>query len=574
MSLTRTLSVTHVAIPVACLLAASSLLEAQRYPQGPEFQVNVFQQSFQGSASVASDAAGNFVVAWVGPYIDGDYFAIGARRFDKLGKPLGGDFQVNTYTTGSQAFPQVAMTPTGEFVVVWTDYGRDGSSEGLTGQLFDGAGASVGGEFAVNVFTTSRQGRHSVAMGSSGDFVVVWDSYTQDGDQDGIFGRHFDSSGAPLSGEFQVNTFTTGRQYSPFVAADGAGRFVVVWSSFNGIYGGGALFGTYGKVIGSDGLDLTGDFPIGAGPAQTRTRPVVAADPTKAFVVAWSGGSDGSGPAILARRFDKFGQPLTGQLQVNTYTVGNQLNPSIVADPAGGFTVIWENGLQDGSGSGIFGRNLDSSGSPVGSEFQVNTYTYQNQRYAALDIDAEGDFIVVWEDDTLDGSLRGVFGRLFFGPVTCSLGETDGDGVCENLDNCPGLYNPGQDDADADSVGDLCDVTLTSPLDTDILDCSDPAAIQPTFTWSTAAFDRFKVSMGSSPGFEKGTVVSSGDRLIQTGSYSPPRKKWISACKKALAANPISPVMFIKVFGKDRDLPKSNPGRTTFSETVQVGITG
>ncbi len=38
----------------------------------------------------------------------------------------------------------------------------------------------------------------------------------------------------------------------------------------------------------------------------------------------------------------------------------------------------------------------------------------------------------------------------------CCL-DFDGDIVCDNVDNCPDLYNPDQTDIDADGVGDLCD---------------------------------------------------------------------------------------------------------------------
>jgi hypothetical protein len=35
----------------------------------------------------------------------------------------------------------------------------------------------------------------------------------------------------PVGGEFQVNTYTPGHQYEPAVATDGAGNFVVVWTT-------------------------------------------------------------------------------------------------------------------------------------------------------------------------------------------------------------------------------------------------------------------------------------------------------------------------------------------------------
>lgn len=38
--------------------------------------------------------------------------------------------------------------------------------------------------------------------------------------------------------------------------------------------------------------------------------------------------------------------------------------------------------------------------------------------------------------------------------------DMDGDGLGNNVDNCPSIYNPFQEDADFDGRGDLCDNCL------------------------------------------------------------------------------------------------------------------
>ena len=43
--------------------------------------------------------------------------------------------------------------------------------------------------------------------------------------------------------------------------------------------------------------------------------------------------------------------------------------------------------------------------------------------------------------------------------MLCDLiGDADRDGICDDTDNCLDVSNPNQKDADADSLGDVCDV--------------------------------------------------------------------------------------------------------------------
>ena len=86
----------------------------------------------------------------------------------------------------------------------------------------------VGPEFQANTYTTSGQYNATVGTDALGNFVVVWDSYDQDGDTDGVFGQRYTSAGTRIGGEFQANTFTTSYQFGPVVTSDAAGNFVVV----------------------------------------------------------------------------------------------------------------------------------------------------------------------------------------------------------------------------------------------------------------------------------------------------------------------------------------------------------
>src|SRR6187401_2604688 len=94
--------------------------------------------------------------------------------------PLGSEFQINSVTAAAQSFGEVAVAGTGVFVVVWTDFARDGDGTGIIGQRFDSTGAKIGADFQVNSFTAYNQIFPRVAIDAVGDFVVVWTSSLQD----------------------------------------------------------------------------------------------------------------------------------------------------------------------------------------------------------------------------------------------------------------------------------------------------------------------------------------------------------------------------------------------------------
>ena len=49
------------------------------------------------------------------------------------------------------------------------------------------------------------------------------------------------------------------------------------------------------------------------------------------------------------------------------------------------------------------------------------------------------------------------------GPAFLPIGDSDGDGVTDDLDNCPSVPNPSQQDSDGDGIGDGCDNCVNTP---------------------------------------------------------------------------------------------------------------
>jgi cysteine-rich repeat protein len=329
--------------------------------------------------------------------------------------PDGSEFQINSYTTSTQ-YPararSVARNPDGSFVVVWGSVGQDGDIQGVYGQRFDSTGAAVGTEFQVNSYTTYSQRSPAVASASDGSFVVVWDDSRSNGT---IFGQRFDSSGAAAGTEFLINTVTSigyaARDSAVSVAGDGS--IIVVWSPKFGQDG--SADSVRGQRFDSTGTPSGTEFQVNSYTTGGQGNPAVASASDGSFVVVWNSyGQDGSANSIHGQRFDSLGAAVGTEFQINSYTTDQQHSPAISARADGDFVVVWSSRYQDGSSAGIHGQRFSSTGTPSGTEFQVNSYTTGDQYQPCVAMAPDGEFVVVWHSyGGQDGAAASVHGQRF-----------------------------------------------------------------------------------------------------------------------------------------------------------------
>ncbi len=262
--------------------------------------------------AIAMDSAGDFVVSWQSYSEDGSGWGIYAQRFSKSGARQGSEFRVNTYTTNMQQLSTVAMDAAGDFVVAWSSQGEDGSGYGIFAQRYNSAGATLGGEFRVNTYTTNGQKFAAAAMDAQGDFVITWTSYTEDGSSGGIYGQRYNATGVAQGSEFRVNTYTAGMQNLSSVSMDPTGDFVVTWAS-NGEDG--SLYGVYTQYYSSSGTPVGGETRANTFATGNQGGLIisglnsgaagVALSTSGNFTIAWDSGSneDGSSYGVYAQRF-------------------------------------------------------------------------------------------------------------------------------------------------------------------------------------------------------------------------------------------------------------------------------
>lgn len=356
--------------------------DAAGVPFGPEVPVDPDPTVIQREPAVAATAAGAFVVTWSAdgvPPPDGSSGGVYARRFDALGLPAGTAFAVNTFTAGAQYHPVVATDAAGNFAVAWQSEGQDGDASGVFARRFAADGTPLGGEFQVNTYTAGSQGDNglAIAMASDGRFVVSWRSQAQDdGDPTvsggGVYAQRYAADGTPDGGEFRVNTTTQGAQGLAGVGAamDGGGGLVVVWTSnhhFEPFLPGGEILA---QRYDGAGAPVGTEIPVNTVESGAQFYPAVAADAAGNFLVTFRG-EDGDDSGVFGRYFASDGTPTTGEFRLNLERGGEQIGTGLGGSPSGQFTVAWQSSCerhngrctrdQDGDGAGVFAQRLASA---------------------------------------------------------------------------------------------------------------------------------------------------------------------------------------------------------------------
>ena len=413
-----------------------------------EFLVNTETTGHQKSPSTTALNDGGFVIAWGS--LDDDGYGIYAQRYDASGNAAGGEFLVNTYTSNSQGSASATTLADDSFVITWDSYNQDGDWYGIYAQRYDASGNAVGGEFLVNTETTGNQKSPSTTALNDGGFVIAWEG--EDSVLSGIYAQRYNADGSVNGSEFRVNQYYYFNQTSPSITALADGGFVITWTS-NGFltdqyWLDGDGYGIYAQRYNVDGEPLvalntntnevhtiSSDFLVNTYATSDQDSPSIAALNDGGFIITQtSDDQDGDGDGIYAQRYNGdagpsvlvlpgniidnvYGSNAVGdEFQVNTHTTYDQNMPSIATLIDGGFVIAWQSNAQDGNGYqgyGIYAQRYDASGNAVGGEFLVNTYTTSQQKYPSITALIDGGFVIAWQSYAQDGDIDGIFAQRY-----------------------------------------------------------------------------------------------------------------------------------------------------------------
>lgn len=387
-----------------------------------EFLVNTTISGNQHYSSVTGLESGRFVVTWTdrgasADDISGD--AIRAQLFNADGSVAAPEILVNTDTDGNQSDAVVTRLLGGDFVVVWTDYNTATTPDGSTvrAQIFHPDGTTHGAQFLVAPTDNYTQFRPSVTPTLDGGFVVSFTTLPVTGPRAfryGIEAVSLDDHGNP-SDPLPVNTAVDSHHDYSSTWVLNNDSVVMVWTADDAQFD-----GLRGQIFDVNGAPVGGNFQVNTTTTSSQNDATVANLDNGGFAVAWTDysltGGDNSSSSIKCQLFTDTGVKVGGEILVNTATVGGQSEVSAHNIGDGLIVLVWtdpSNSSGDTLNTAIRGQVVGQDGGLIGREFQVNTTTTGVQAEPSVSVLADGRFVVTWTDysatgaDPSSGAIRG-----------------------------------------------------------------------------------------------------------------------------------------------------------------------
>ncbi|MDC0404273.1 cadherin repeat domain-containing protein, partial [Porticoccaceae bacterium] len=397
---------------------------------------------------------GDFVVGWLG-ITPSNPVATWIQRFNYSGSLEGGSVELyapgttDTDTAYLDEYVRMArVSSAGHYVVTWMDHESGSENDNSPHvQLYnpDGTTTAVAYELEYEDNTKAATNQQVAAVGSDGEFAVVWSAKYTGTDVEYVHVQHFNSDGTTKTPIYRFTT-TTGDSYRPKITAiNDAGDYIVIFTrrEVNEITNTWSIryqkFNADGTANGElatvDGDDDFGDFD---------GRPeITVLGSNGAFAFSWHAQDVNHDWSIFVRKVDSSGT-LLGEVKLETSETNSgrdRFSQIINIGDNEEFVVVWE-GIDGGGDSSIFVQNFDNTGATSGSMVKLEATSVSNGddlNVQVAEIGTLGAYVVVWQGQESATGDSSIYVQRFNpdGTVNGTATKLEGDGITAGNDINP-----------------------------------------------------------------------------------------------------------------------------------------
>jgi Ca2+-binding RTX toxin-like protein len=370
-----------------------------------EFRVNSVVQNKQLDVSTSALADGGWVAIWASLGQDGSAYGVYGQRYAASGISVGTEFRVNTTTLLGQQSPSVTGLTDGGWVVCWQSLDAASATWTLQAQRYAANGETVGSQTLISGDNPGAQA--TVAALPSGAWVVSWSAYEPDSNAFALYTRAYSSTG--LAGSpIRVAQGTADELWSPAITGL-EGGWALAW-----VQKGATGFDMHVRQVQSSGTNYTlkTDTVLQTNASQNAFRPGITTLHDGTWLVTWESAT-AFGRDIHAQRFDAAGGKMGSELALSTNTSHTELRTAVTGLLDGGWLITWQTTGLDGAGLGICGQRYSVAGTAIGSPFQVNTFSTDQQMRPVVSGLSDGGWVVSWQSWGQDGDSDGIYAQRF-----------------------------------------------------------------------------------------------------------------------------------------------------------------
>lgn len=357
-------------------------------PNSNEYVVNTLVAGWQGPSQTAVAPMGEYTIAWADQNIPASYdqYPIYMRRYNSQGQALDSGQFVDR---GSINFAIERLSNGNTVLAISKNTGSGGD---IYYYLYGQNGNLLRGPELVNSNTVGNQSVPAISRNLSGQFVIAWS-----GPQN-IYYRRYDNQGNRLGTEIRANLSDGSFVSDVALMEDNQLVFAYVFGDSSGL----VISRHFDK---NDNGSREYIFSRGIKSSQN---PRLALTTSGHYTIVWQAILNNKLAAFTATR-DLAGNLLTPQTAL-TQDMRMNTQPDVVAHFTG-FTAIWQQ--NDSSGTGIFMRDLDNNGMPIGQAQQVNQYVQSWQQSNSISSNGITQLVSSWSSMEVDGDGFGIAARNY-----------------------------------------------------------------------------------------------------------------------------------------------------------------